>query len=141
LRKLISAATLILAVTAGAAHAQENIKIGLIMPLTGNSASAGQQAKAAVELAAEIVNGAYPEFATLPLASSVGLPNLKGAKLKIIAADNQNNPSTGQKQTVRLITEEQVVAPPRRISLGHAGGNRDRRTIWNSLDGRGKRGR
>jgi branched-chain amino acid transport system substrate-binding protein len=110
LRKLISAATLILAVTAGAAHAQENIKIGLIMPLTGNSASAGQQAKAAVELAAEIVNGAYPEFATLPLASSVGLPNLKGAKLKIIAADNQNNPSTGQKQTVRLITEEQVVA-------------------------------
>ena len=110
MRKLISAATLILAVTAGAAHAQENIKIGLIMPLTGNSASAGQQAKAAVELAAEIVNGAYPEFATLPLASSVGLPNLKGAKLKIIAADNQNNPSTGQKQTVRLITEEQVVA-------------------------------
>jgi branched-chain amino acid transport system substrate-binding protein len=99
-----------LAVTLGAARGQETIKIGLIMPLTGNSATAGQQAKAAVELGAEIVNGAYSEFATLPLTSSMGLPNLNGAKLKIIAADNQNNPSIGQKQTMRLITEEQVVA-------------------------------
>ena len=110
MRKLIAAATLILAVTLGTARGQEYIKIGLVQPLSCNSATAGQQAKAAVELGAEIVNGAYPEFATLPLASSVGLPNLKGAKLKIITADNQNNPSVGQKQTVRLITEEQVVA-------------------------------
>ena len=110
MRKLIAAAMLILAGTLGVARGQENIKIGLIMPLTGNSATAGQQAKAAVELGAEIVNGAYPEFANLPLATSIGLPNLKGAKLKIITADNQNNPSIGQKQTVRLITEEQVIA-------------------------------
>jgi branched-chain amino acid transport system substrate-binding protein len=54
------------------------------MPLTGNLASAGQQAKAAVEIGAEIVNGVHPEFASLRLAASVGLPNLKGAKLKII---------------------------------------------------------
>ena len=110
MRKTITAATLLLAVTAGGAGAEDNVKIGLLMPLTGNSANAGQQAKAAVELAAEIVNGTYPEFADLPLASGVGLPNLKGAKLKIITADNQNNPSIGQKQTVRLITEDQVVA-------------------------------
>jgi branched-chain amino acid transport system substrate-binding protein len=110
LRKTIAAATLLLAVTAGGAGAEDNVKIGLLMPLTGNSANAGQQAKAAVELAAEIVNGTYPEFANLPLASGVGLPNLKGAKLKIITADNQNNPSIGQKQTVRLITEDQVIA-------------------------------
>jgi len=110
LRKTITAATLLLAVTAGGAGAEDNAKIGLLMPLTGNSANAGQQAKAAVELAAEIVNGTYPEFANLPLASGVGLPNLKGAKLKIITADNQNNPSIGQKQTVRLITEDQVIA-------------------------------
>jgi Periplasmic binding protein len=109
LRKLIAATTLI-AVIGGAARAQENIKIGLIMSLTGNSAGAGQQAKAAIELAAEIVNLAHPEFATLPLASSMGLPNLKGAKLKIITADNQNNPAVGQKQAARLIPEEQVVA-------------------------------
>ena len=110
MRNLIRAATLIVAVTAGAAHAQENIKIGLITPLTGNSARVGQQAKAAVELGAEIVNGAYPEFANFALAASAGLSNLKGAKLKIITADNQGNPSIGQKQTIRLVTEEQVVA-------------------------------
>jgi branched-chain amino acid transport system substrate-binding protein len=109
-RGLIAAATLMLAVTAGGARAQEDVKIGLIMPLTGNSANAGQQAKSAVELAAEIVNGTHPEFANLPLASSLGLPNLKGAKLKIITADNQGNPAIGQKQTARLITEEQVAA-------------------------------
>ena len=108
LRKLVT--VLILGITTGMAGAQESIKLGLIMPLTGNSASAGQQAKAAVELGAEIVNGAHPDFATLPLASGNGLPNLKGAKLKIITADNQNNPSIGQKQAVRLITEERVVA-------------------------------
>ena len=108
LRKLVT--VLILGITTGMAGAQESIKLGLIMPLTGNSASAGQQAKAAVELGAEIVNGAHPDFATSPLASGNGLPNLKGAKLKIITADNQNNPSIGQKQAVRLITEERVVA-------------------------------
>jgi branched-chain amino acid transport system substrate-binding protein len=110
LRKHIAAAMLMLAVTPAAAYAQESIKVGLITPLTGNSARVGQQAKAAVELGAEIVNGAYPEFATLPLAAGAGLPNLKGAKLRIITADTQGNPSIGQKQTVRLITEEQVAA-------------------------------
>jgi branched-chain amino acid transport system substrate-binding protein len=110
MRKIIRVATLLIAITTGAARAQENIKVGLITPLTGNSARVGQQATAAVELGTEIVNGAYPEFATLPLASGMGLPNLKGAKLKIITADNQGNPSIGAKQTERLITEEQVVA-------------------------------
>ena len=110
MRKIIRVATLLIAITTGAARAQENIKVGLITPLTGNSARVGQQATAAVELGTEIVNGVYPEFATLPLASGMGLPNLKGAKLKIITADNQGNPSIGAKQTERLITEEQVVA-------------------------------
>jgi branched-chain amino acid transport system substrate-binding protein len=80
------------------------------MQLTGNSASAGQQSKAAVELGAEIVNGTNPELLGLSLAGSAGLPNLKGAKLKIITADEQGNPAVAQKQAVRLITEERVVA-------------------------------
>jgi len=79
LRKLVIAAALVLAFSAEAS-AQDSIKIGLIMPLTGNAASAGQQSKAAVELAAEIVNNAHPELGNLPLAASAGLPNLKGAK-------------------------------------------------------------
>jgi branched-chain amino acid transport system substrate-binding protein len=109
LRKLVIAAALVLAL-AGELHAQESIKIGLILPLTGNAASAGQQSKAAVELGAEIVNNAHPELGALPLAATAGLPNLKGAKLEIILADNQGNPSVGQNQALRLITQEQVVA-------------------------------
>src|SRR6266480_1812633 len=85
LRKLVIAAALVLAL-AGELHAQESIKIGLILPLTGNAASAGQQSKAAVELGAEIVNNAHPELGALPLAAGAGLPNLHGAKLEIILA-------------------------------------------------------
>ena len=109
MRKLAIAAALSLAF-ATHAHAQQTIKIGLIMPLTGNAASAGQQSKAAVELGAEIVNNAHPELNPLPLAASAGLPNLNGAKIEIVAADNQGNPSVGQNQALRLITQEQVVA-------------------------------
>jgi branched-chain amino acid transport system substrate-binding protein len=109
LQKLILAAALVVAL-ANPVSAQESVKIGLIMPLTGNAASAGQQSKAAVELGAEIVNNAHPELGALPLAASAGLPNLKAAKLEIITADNQGNPSVGQNQALRLITQEQVVA-------------------------------
>jgi branched-chain amino acid transport system substrate-binding protein len=80
------------------------------MPLTGNSASAGQQARAAVELGAEIVNGNYPDLAGSPLAGSAGLPNLKNARVQIITANDQGNPAIGEKQATRLISEEHVVA-------------------------------
>ena len=53
MRKLVMSAALVVAF-ANPASAQESIKIGLIMPLSGNAASAGQQSKAAVELGAEI---------------------------------------------------------------------------------------
>jgi branched-chain amino acid transport system substrate-binding protein len=110
LRKLVRATTLVLALAAGEAPAQENIKIGLILPLTGNSASAGQQARAAVELGAEIVNGTYPDLVGSPLAGTAGLPNLKHARLQIITANDQGNSAVGEKQTARLIGEEHVVA-------------------------------
>jgi len=58
------------------------VKIGVIYPLTGNAASAGQSAKAAVTLGAEIVNNAHPELKSLPLGATAGLPNLGGAKIE-----------------------------------------------------------
>jgi branched-chain amino acid transport system substrate-binding protein len=94
---------------ASAAGAANDVKIGVIFPLSGNSASAGKAALAAVELGAQIVNEAHPELGSLPLASGAGLPKLGGAKIKIIAADHQGNPSEGQSQTLRLITQENVV--------------------------------
>ncbi|MGB7702207.1 MAG: ABC transporter substrate-binding protein [Pseudolabrys sp.] len=91
------------------AHAAD-VKIGVIYPLTGNAASAGQSAKDAVELGVEIVNRGYPELKAMPLGATVGLPNLGGAKIVLVQADHQGNPQVGQQQTLRLITQDQVVA-------------------------------
>jgi branched-chain amino acid transport system substrate-binding protein len=92
------------------AEAAENVKIGVIYPLTGNAASAGQSAKDAVNLGAEIVNTAHPELKALPLGATVGLPNLGGAKIELDEADHQGNPQVGQQQTLRLITQDHVAA-------------------------------
>ena len=91
----------------GGAIAQQNVKVGGLFPLSGNAASAGQQAKAAVELAVDIVNGKYPDVTGMP---AVGLPGLKGGKIELSFADHQGNPSTGQSQALRLIQQEKVSA-------------------------------
>ena len=94
----------------GRAQAAETVKIGVIYPLTGNAASAGQSAKDAVNLGAEIVNTAHPDLKALPLGATVGLPNLGGAKIELDEADHQGNPQVGQQQTLRLITQDRVAA-------------------------------
>ena len=91
-------------------QAADSVKIGVIYPLTGNAAPAGNSAKDAVELGVEIVNNAHPELKGLPLAETSGLPNLGGAKIEMISADHQGNPSVGQNQTLRLINQDKVVA-------------------------------
>jgi branched-chain amino acid transport system substrate-binding protein len=100
----------VLAATAVPACAAGPVKIGVIYPLTGNAASAGQSAKDAVNLGAEIVNTAHPELKNLPLGPTAGLPNLGGAKIELDEADHQGNPQVGQQQTLRLITEDHVAA-------------------------------
>jgi branched-chain amino acid transport system substrate-binding protein len=93
------------------ASAQDKtVKIGAIFPLSGNAASAGVHAKAAIEVAMDIINNAHPELGTFPLAKSAGLAGLGGAKVDVVFADNQGSPATGQNQALRLITEEKVVA-------------------------------
>jgi branched-chain amino acid transport system substrate-binding protein len=92
------------------AHAQGTVKIGAIYPLSGNAASAGQSAKAAIEVATQIINEDHPELGNLPLAKGAGLSGLKGAKVEVVFADNQGTPAAGQNQALRLITEEKVVA-------------------------------
>src|SRR4249920_624754 len=88
--------------------AAETLKIGILWPLTGNAAAAGQASKAAAELAAEIVNNKHPELGNLPLAATEGLPNLSGAKLELIFVDHQGNPSVAQQLATRLITQDKV---------------------------------
>jgi branched-chain amino acid transport system substrate-binding protein len=95
---------------AGAAFAQQTVKIGAIFPLSGNAASAGVHAKAAIETAVEIINNGHPGLGNLPTTKGPGLAGLGGAKVEVVFADNQGSPAVGQNQALRLITEEKVVA-------------------------------
>src|SRR5262245_10757290 len=97
------------ALGAGApAMAADALKIGILFPLTGNAAAAGQASKAAVEVAADIVNNAHPELGDLPLANTAGLPNAGGAKLELTFVDHQGTPAVAQQLATRLITQDKV---------------------------------
>jgi branched-chain amino acid transport system substrate-binding protein len=95
---------------ANAAIAEGTVKVGAIYPLSGVAASVGAYAKMAIEVATDIVNNDHPELGDLPLARGVGLTGLGGARLEVVFADNQGTPAAGQNQTIRLITEDKVVA-------------------------------
>ncbi len=107
--RLAAIATACLAVMGTApALAADTVKIGILWPLTGNAAAAGQASKAAAEVAADIVNNAHPELGNLPLAKTAGLPSMGGAKLELVFVDHQGNPSVAQQQALRLITQAKV---------------------------------
>src|SRR5262245_17423480 len=107
---LLSTAAFSLAAVSGALAEDKVVKIGAIYPLTGNAASAGLHAKAAIEVALDIINNVHSELGNFPLARNAGLAGLGGAKVEVVLADNQGSPATGQNQALRLITEEKVVA-------------------------------
>lgn len=92
---------------ATAAPSLSEVKIGVIYPLAGGSAQAGLDAKAAVELAVDILNGKYPDV-NLPLAKPGGF--LKGAKVTVVFADSQGKPEVGQSEAERLVNNEKVIA-------------------------------
>jgi len=92
------------------AQAQQEVKIGVLYPLTGPAASSGAEMKNALELAADIINNGAKGVAGLPFANGGGLPNLKGAKIKLVFADHQGNPQTGATEAERLISQEKVAA-------------------------------
>src|SRR5262249_44860110 len=91
------------ALLAGAtfAAAQQEVKIGVLYPLSGPTAQIGIDAVAAVKTAVEIVN----EGADLPLtlAKGKGLSGLGGAKVSLVVVDHQGKPEVGQSETERLI--------------------------------------
>jgi len=93
-----------------AIHAQQEIRIGVIYPLTGSGAAVGGELRNAVEMAADIINNGAAGIPDLPFSAGKGLPNLKGAKIKLIFADHQANPQTGATEAERLISQEHVVA-------------------------------
>jgi branched-chain amino acid transport system substrate-binding protein len=110
-RTMAAGAALFILGLAGGAAAQQPVKIGVIYPLSGNSANAGNYSKMAIEVGADVINNGNAELAKIiPLAKGGGLPGLGGAKIQLIFADNQGTPAAGQNQALRLISEEKVAA-------------------------------
>ncbi len=91
----------------GIAQTKE-VVIGVIYPLSGPVAQVGIDAVAAVKTAVEIVNEDLN--LNVPLGPGKGLPNLGGAKIRIVVADHQGKPDVGQSEAERMITQEKVNA-------------------------------
>ena len=122
---------------AAGARAADPVKIGILWPLTGNAAAAGQASRAAIEVALDIINNAHPELGNLPLAATAGLPNLGGAKIEVTYVDHEGNPSTAQQLATRLITQDKVDRADGRLSVVvQLHRHRGRRALRHSLHGR-----
>jgi branched-chain amino acid transport system substrate-binding protein len=102
-----ASAVLLAALSARAAPPAE-VVIGAVYPLSGNLAKVGNDIKDAIELAAEIVNDDVD--VEVPLGKGKGLPNLGGARIRVVFADHQSSPERGLSEAERLVTQEKVVA-------------------------------
>jgi branched-chain amino acid transport system substrate-binding protein len=107
-RTLLLAAPVVL--LASRVQAAEPVKVGVLLPLTGNSAASGGEAKASIEVAADIINTGHPELKDLPIGTVPGLPNLGGAKIEPVFVDHRGDPSVAQSLAQRLITSDKVAA-------------------------------
>lgn len=101
---LILAAGFFLPAGAGAA---EEIKIGVIYPLTGGAAAAGRELRAGAELAAEIANNAMADI-EMTMAKNAGIQSLGGAKITLIFKDHEGNPTIGADLAKKLILDDKV---------------------------------
>lgn len=82
--------------TGSAIFAAEEVKIGVILPLSGPVAPIGKTAKAGLDYGVKEINEAG------------GIKSLGGAKLKLIYADSTGKPEVGLSEAERLIQKEKV---------------------------------
>jgi branched-chain amino acid transport system substrate-binding protein len=89
--------------------AEKEIKIGVLYPLSGAAATIGRDLQRAAEFTAEnLVNNKNPGIDVL-MAKWGGIPNLGGAKIKLIFADHRGEPDRGADLAKRLIEDDKVV--------------------------------
>ncbi|HET7879295.1 MAG TPA: ABC transporter substrate-binding protein, partial [Acetobacteraceae bacterium] len=105
---MMAVAAFMLAVGGGSVRAADDVVIGALYPMTGPNAQVGNDAKAAMETAAEIINGKHD--IPMLLGKGGGLDHLDGAKVRLIFADHQGDPQKARAEAERLITQEHVAA-------------------------------
>jgi branched-chain amino acid transport system substrate-binding protein len=91
------------------APAVEEVKIGVIYPLTGGAAAAGRELRAGAELAAEIANNVMADL-PMTMARNEGVKSLGGAKITLIFKDHEGNPTLGADLAKKLIHDDKVDA-------------------------------
>lgn len=74
------------------------VKVGSLWPLTGGSASIGQEHAEGAEMAINEIN------------ANGGIKSMGGAKIELVGADTESSPETGSTACERLITEDEVCA-------------------------------
>lgn len=84
------------------------VKIGVIYPLTGPDTSAGEDMKAGIELASEIINGSFD--LPMPLAGEKGLPNHGNVVIQFLFRDSHSDPGQAADWVEKLVNEEYVNA-------------------------------
>jgi branched-chain amino acid transport system substrate-binding protein len=92
--------------TWAAATRPREILFGAPYAMTGPDAMAQLQNVQGVNVALDIVNNYHD--VDLPLARGEGLPNLGGAKMRVIYSDTLGLPEKGASETERMITQEKV---------------------------------
>src|SRR5207248_2670923 len=90
-----------------AAAAGGEVRIGMVVPLTGNFATLGQQNQWAAQTAVDVINNAYPDI-KVPLAADAGLPKLGGAKINLVVRDDQSKGDLARTIAEQLITVDKV---------------------------------
>lgn len=104
---LIAVAAVLTLVSAPSAQTRE-VVIGVLYPMTGPVAQVGIDSVNALKVAVDIINNDVN--INVPLGKGVGLPNLGGAKVRIVVVDHQGKPDIGLAEAERLITQEKVQA-------------------------------
>ena len=80
------------------AQATSEVKVGLVVPLTGKLAPFGQSSQAACEIAADFINKAG------------GIKGLGGAKVVVLPVDSGSEPTSAGSATQRVLSREKVSA-------------------------------
>ena len=93
---------------ASISNAVENVKIGVLYPLTGPVAQVGKDAVAAVQTALDIINNSHN--IDMPLAKTRGLPGAGGAKMTIVVGDDAGKPDVGVGETEKMLNSDKVHA-------------------------------
>ena len=69
----------------------KEIKLGVIIPMSGALAATGKHLRQGYELAVDVINNKHQGLG-IPIGEWEGIPNLGGAKIKLIFKDHRSDP-------------------------------------------------